>query len=109
MEITEITAGTPATIHYYTDSRAAVVVKRTATRVYISRVETTNERNERDQLADGELPVRIADGVLGKLIDVYPQAYTLYVDRDGVPYATRGDKSIRVRFGHSRTRIDYKF
>lgn len=109
MKTDEITAGTPATIIYFTDTRAAVVVRRTAKRVYISRVQTTNERNEQHQLAEGELPVRISDGVLDKLIDVYPEAYTLYVDRDGEAYATKGDKSIRVRFGHSRTRVDYRF
>jgi hypothetical protein len=103
----EITTGTPATIHYYTDSRAAVVERRTAKRVWIARVETTNARNENENLAPGELPVRIADGVLGKPLGP-GEMYTLYTDRDGRPYATRGDKSIRVRFGHSVTRVDYR-
>lgn len=104
----EITIGTPATILYWTDTRAAVVTRRTAKRVWIARVETTNERNERDQLAEGELPVRIADGVLDKPLGPGEQ-YTLYTDSAGEQYATRGDKSIRVRFGHSRTRVDYKY
>lgn len=105
----DITPGTPATIHYYTDSRAAVVTRVTSKRVWIARVETTNERNEREiPEGSGELPVRIADGVLDKIIGE-PEQYSLYIDRDGRPYATRGDKSIRVRFGHSVTRVDYKF
>lgn len=107
--VDEIAAGTPATIHFYTDSSAAVVVRRTAKRVYIAPVETTNERHEREIPAgSGELPVTIADGVLDKPLPGAVEIYTLYVDREGKPYATRGDKSIRVRFGYSRRRIDYK-
>jgi hypothetical protein len=102
-----ITPGTPATIGYYTDSRAAVVTKVTAKSVWVARVETTNERNESDNLAAGEMPVRLADGVLDKPLGA-GERFTLYIDRDGKPYATRGDKSIRVRFGHSVTRVDYK-
>ena len=102
-----ITPGTPATIGYYTDSRAAVVTKVTAKSVWVARVETTNTRHENENLAEGEMPVVLKDGILDKPLGP-GERFTLYTDGDGKPYATKGDKSIRVRFGHSVTRVDYK-
>lgn len=107
MTNTVIEAGTPATIYLYTDTRAAVVTRRTAKRVWISRVETANRRRESENLAEGEMPVMLEDGVLDKPLGA-GEPFTLYVDDEGRPYATKGDKSIRVRFGYSRTRVDYK-
>ena len=105
----QITAGTPATILLYTDTRAAVVTRRTAKRVWIARVETGAETTENEaEVQMGGCPVRRADGILDKPLGAGEQ-YTLHVDQDGTPWATRGDRSIRVVFGHSVTRVDYRY
>lgn len=99
----EIVAGTPATILLYTDSRAAVVTRRTAKRVWVSRVETGPTYRESDTLAPGEMPVILADGLTDQPYDE-GESYTLHPDRTA---AHRG--GVAVVFGHSRSRIDYKF
>ena len=105
MTATSITVGTPATILYYTDTRAAVVTKITEKGVWIARVETTNRRRESDRLADGEFPVILEDGVLDQPIGP-GERYTRRSRADGTEYATRGD--LRAHFGSSVSRIDYR-
>lgn len=107
METTIIKIGTPATILYDTDTRAAVVTRVTSDHVWIARVETKNRRRESENLADGELPVMLEDGDVTKPLGD-GEMFTLYTDREGEPYATKGDRTIRVRFGHSVTRVDYR-
>lgn len=104
----EIVAGTPATIVLHTDTRAAVVIRRTEKRVYVARVETGPTYRESENLAAGELPVMLADGLTDKPLGE-GESYSFFPNATGGPVATRGDRSVRVVFGHSRTRIDYRY
>jgi len=105
LQLSDIQDGTPATVLYPNDTRAAVVVRRTPKKVYVARVETTNRRRESDRLAEGEMPVILEDGILDQPVGP-GLLYTLKVDGAGRPYAERDGQ--RVRFGHSVTRIVYK-
>lgn len=101
--------GTPATILMHTDTTAAVVTRVNGKSVWVRTVETTNERNESENLAPTQLPVRIADGLTDRPVGGEIR-YTLrksgrYV-QSGQP-DTRG--VVRVVFGRSITRRDYSF
>jgi hypothetical protein len=99
---TEVEAGTGATIHLYTDSVAAVVVKATKTQVHVRRVETGEETTVEMR---GDFPVRESEGILDAPtgpVEVYR------VGKDG-RLAGGGDRSIRLSLGRSISRTDYSF
>lgn len=99
---TEVEVGSPATIHLYTDSVAAVVVKVTKTQVHVRRVETGEAVTVEQR---GPWPVVEAEGILDRPtgpVEVYR------VGKDGV-LAGGGDRSIRLSLGRSISRTDYSY
>lgn len=99
---TEVKVGTPATIHLYSDSVAAVVVKVTRTQVHVRRVETGEETTVQMK---GPWPVREAQGLLDQPVG---EVEVYRVGKDGV-LAGGGDRSIRLSLGHSVSRTDYSY
>ena len=100
--------GAPATIHYVTDSRAAVVVRVNAKSISVARVETG--KPEKDMSADGarnpDCPsVTCAEGILDKIIGK-PERYVRVKRSDGTIGYCNG--SITVTLGQSVSRIDYR-
>lgn len=95
--------GTPATIHYYTDTRAAVVTRVTAKTITLSRVDTGPERPDMacDAGAYGVRPGR-ADGILDRPIEGTEQRFTY---RNG----QWRSGSTRATLGRSTTWIDHRF
>lgn len=106
MKITEIIAGTPASICYPHDSRAAVVVRRTPKRIVIKRVEVGE--NVRVDGGTGDTPPIVeAQGILDQPIDGTEMTLTLRERADGSVYATNGD-GWKVSLGHSVSRTNYQ-
>ena len=110
MKIDEIQAGTPASIVYVTDTRAAVVVKRTPKRVTVLPVVTGPVFHENaDDVAVGDFPVVCAEGILSQpLTDSKLRTYTLREREDGSVYGDSG-KWGRLALGSSVTRTDYRY
>lgn len=96
--------GMPATIHYVTDSSAAVVVKVNPKSVLIARVEIGPW--EQDMRVDGArdpncFPVMVAEGITDKVIGE-PHRYRR------MPNGRITDGSIGVTLGYSISRRDYR-
>ena len=97
-----IKVGDPATIHYYTDKRAAVVVKVNPKSVVLARVETGPETPDMacDAGAYGIRPLR-SEGILTAPIAGTEERYMV---RDGK--LTKG--SMRATLGHSYSWVDWR-
>lgn len=102
MRTEEIVKGTPASIVYPHDLRAAVVVRRTAKRVVIARVPVGPVRVVE---SGGPGAITEADGITDRPIAGTEVSYTLRTRRDGSAYADRADGG-RVTFGHSVDRVN---
>jgi hypothetical protein len=102
VKIEDITAGTPASIVYPHDYRAAVVVKRTPKRVVIARVEVGPVRVIEQ---GGYGAITEAEGILTEVRPGTEQSYTLRTRKDGSVYGDRADGG-RVNFGRSVDRIN---
>lgn len=103
MKIADVAAGTPATVIIYTDTQAAVVVKRTPKRVVVALVET--DPSTREQAAPGTPdPGWRVEGDLTKIIAGTERTYTLREDKSGKVYANNSDGG-RVSLGHS---VEYR-
>lgn len=98
--------GQPATIHLWTDSHAAVVVKVSPRSILVARVETGESRPDlaSDVGAWGARPV-LAEGILDQITGT-PERFRRIDSEDGPRYR-KG--SISVSLGYSRTRIDYRY
>jgi hypothetical protein len=95
--------GDPATIRYYTDTRAAVVVRVTPKSIVLARVETGPSAPDTrcDAGAYGVLPQR-AEGILDQVIEGTEQRFTF---RNG----RWSNGSIKATLGSSVTWVDYRF
>lgn len=99
--------GQPATIHLWTDSVAAVVVKVNPKSIVVDRVETGERTvDERcDVGAWGARPVR-SEGILDRPLGI-PQRFMLKGHReDGTPIYKNGSTGLSL--GHSVTWTDYR-
>lgn len=104
----KITEGTPASVVYVTDTRAAVVVHRTPKRVRVALVETGSYYHENPaDVAAGDYPVTLADGILDRPIAGTERTYTLKIDSEGKVYGWSGTHG-RLALGHSVTRTDHR-
>lgn len=106
MQLSEVVAGTPASICYPHDTQAAVVVKRTPKRVIIALVQT-GPTVRVDGGSGDTPPINEAEGILDKIIAGSETSYTLRTRRDGSAYATAGGRQ-PVSFGRSVSRTDYQ-
>lgn len=97
-----VTAGTPATLILWTDTRAAVVTRTTAKTITIARVETGPSRQDMasDSGAYGIRPT-LADGQLDKII---PGTELRFTFRNG---KWRNGSTVAT-LGHSISRIDWR-
>jgi len=105
MIISDVKVGTPASIAYPHDTRAAVVVRRSAKRVVIARVPVGPTVR-----VDGGTdcpPITEAPGIVDQPIEGTERTYTLRTRRDGSVYADRADGS-RLTFGVSVDRVNYQ-
>jgi hypothetical protein len=106
MKLSEIVTGTPASIVYPHDSRAAVVVRRTPKRIVIARVETGP--TVRVDGGSGDTPPIVeAVGILDKIVEGSEVTLTLRERKDGSVYAENGN-GCRVALGHSVSRTNYQ-
>jgi hypothetical protein len=98
--------GDPVSIHYWTDTRAAVVTRVTAKTITVACVETEDAAPDMrcDAGAYGLRPTRAA-GILDKIIYGTEQRYTFRANawRNG---SVRG--GTRLILGHSTTWIDWR-
>jgi len=100
-----ITVGTPATIHLYTDSRAAVVTRVTAKTITIARVEDGPARpDEASDVGAYGLRPTLADGQLDKIIPGTEQRFMINKQTGRWQHG-----STRASLGRSVTRIDWRF
>ncbi len=99
--------GQPATIHYYTDSRAAVVSRVTAKTITLTRVETGPSAPDTrcDPGAYGALPAR-AEGIVDQPIEGTDVRFTFRHGKWRNGSLTGG---LRATLGHSVTWVDYRF
>lgn len=98
--------GQPATIHLWTDSHAAVVLKVSPKSILVARV-ATGERFldlASDPGAYGVRPV-LAEGILDQITGANERFRR--IDSEDGPRYRKG--SISVSLGYSRTRIDYRY
>lgn len=98
--------GCPATIHLFSDSQAAVVVKVNAKSIVVQRVEV-DEASKRQTNPGEPFPCWVWNGDTGKPVGE-PERYKLVrVLDDGMPQYANG--SIRLGLGYSHTKRDYRF
>ena|SRR5207237_10328626 len=103
MKIADVTEGTPATVIIYTDTQAAVVVRRTPKRVVVALVET--DPTTREAAAPGTPdPGWRVEGDLTKIIPGTERTYTLKEDSKGNAFGRNADGQ-RVSLGHS---VEYR-
>jgi hypothetical protein len=95
--------GQPATIHLFSDSRAAVVTKVNKKSIIVAAVETGPET--RDERRDGPYPVMVAEGILDKIVG-QPERFAIVETPRGTRY---GAGSIRVSLGRSVSITDYRY
>jgi hypothetical protein len=105
MELSDVKVGTPASVVYPHDLRAAVVVRRTAKRVVIARVPVGP--SERVDGGTDCPPITEAQGITDRPIAGTEVTYTLRTRRDGSVYADRADGG-RITFGISVDRVNYQ-
>lgn len=98
--------GQPATIHYYTDTRAAVVTRVTAKTITLARVETGPSSPDLrcDEGAYGVRPAR-SEGILSRPIAGSDQRFTFRHGKWRNGSLTGG---LRATLGHSTTWVDYR-
>lgn len=102
MNIADVKAGTPATVIIYTDTQAAVVVRRTPKRVVVALVETDATTREPVEPGTPDPGYRI-QGILDKIIPGTERTYTLK-ERSGKAYG-RNAEGQHVSLGHS---VEYR-
>lgn len=103
MKIADVTEGTPATVIIYTDTQAAVVVRRTPKRVVVALVETDAATREPVEPGTPDPGYRI-QGILDKIIPGTERTYTLKEDSKGNAFGRNGEGQ-RVSLGHS---VEYR-
>lgn len=99
-----IKVGDPASIRYYTDTRAAVVTHVTAKTVTVARVETGPEAPDMacDEGAWGIRPGK-AEGILDQPVEGTEQRFMWSAKRNAFY-----NDGLRLILGHSTTWIDYR-
>lgn len=104
----EPTVGMPATIHLWSDSIAAVVVKVNKKSVVVCRVETTERVKDmsRDGATDPNCPpVLVAEGIIDRPIEGATERYSR-IDTPQGPRFRNGSTGITL--GYSRSVTDYR-
>lgn len=103
----EPTVGMPATIHLWSDSLAAVVVKVNAKSIVVARVETTEPRKDmsRDGATNPECPpVMVAEGIVDQVTGGWERYKR--IDTDNGPRFSNGSTSVSL--GRSVSITDYR-
>ena len=101
----EPVVGMPATIHFVSDSRAAVVTKVNKKSVVVQRVATGPDMQDMNRDGADYLPVMQAEGILDQIIGA-PERYSRIDTADG-PRFRNG--SMGISLGRSISVTDYRY
>lgn len=102
----EPTVGMPATVHLYSDSQAAVVVKVNPKSVLVARVATDVSSRRRLNSEREPFPCWAEDGILTEVVGV-PERYMRREHEDGRVSYRNG--SIGITLGKSVSVTDYRY